>query len=75
MYVTGGFGPSAKNDGFTREYDLLNDTAYAETCASVAMMCWAARMLNLELDGQSADILELALNNNALAGLSHDGET
>ena len=73
MYVTGGFGPSASNEGFTRDYDLPNDTAYAETCASVAMVFWAARMLNLDLDGQYADILELALYNNSLAGLSRDG--
>ena len=75
MYVTGGFGPSARNEGFTQDYDLPNDTAYAETCASVAMVFWAARMLNLDLDGQYADILELALYNNALAGLSRDGTT
>ncbi len=74
MYVTGGFGPSADNEGFTRDYDLPNDTAYAETCASVAMIFWAARMLNLDLDGQYADILELALFNNTLSGLSLDGE-
>ncbi len=74
MYVTGGFGPSQHNEGFTKDYDLPNDTAYAETCASVAMIFWAARMLNLDLDGQYADILELALYNNALAGLSRDGE-
>ena len=74
MYVTGGFGPSEKNEGFTKDFDLPNDTAYAETCASVAMVFWAARMLNLDLDGQYADILELALYNNSLAGLSCDGE-
>ena len=74
MYVTGGFGPPDRNEGFTRDYDLPNDTAYAETCASVAMVFWAARMLNLDLDGHYADILELALYNNALAGLSRDGE-
>lgn len=75
MYVTGGFGPSASNEGFTKDYDLPNDTAYAETCASVAMIFWAQRMLNLELEGEYADVLELALYNNALAGLSRDGET
>jgi len=73
MYVTGGFGPSASNEGFTKDYDLPNDTAYAETCASVAMVFWAARMLNLDLDSQYADILELALYNTSLAGLSRDG--
>ncbi len=74
MYVTGGFGPSEHNEGFTKDFDLPNDTAYAETCASVAMVFWAARMLNLDLDGQYADILERALYNNALAGLGQDGE-
>jgi DUF1680 family protein len=74
MYVTGGFGPSASNEGFTRDYDLPNDTAYAETCASVAMVFWAQRMLNLDLDGQYADILELVLYHGALSGLSRDGE-
>ena len=73
MYVTGGFGPSASNEGFTSDYDLPNDTAYAETCASVAMVFWAARMLNLNLDGQYGDMLELALYNTSLAGLSRNG--
>ena len=74
MYVTGGFGPSAHNEGFTNEYDLPNDTAYAETCASVAMVLWASRMLQLDLDGRYTDVLERALYNGALAGLSRDGE-
>ncbi len=73
MYVTGGFGPSASNEGFTTDYDLPNDTAYAETCASVAMIFWAQRMLNLDLDGRYADVMELALFNGALAGLSREG--
>ncbi len=73
MYVTGGFGPSASNEGFTRDYDLPNDTAYAETCASVAFVFWAARMMNLDLDGRYGDLLERALYNNVLAGLSRDG--
>ncbi|MFO1143769.1 MAG: glycoside hydrolase family 127 protein [Amaricoccus sp.] len=74
MYVTGGFGPSASNEGFTADYDLPNDTAYAETCASVAFIFWAQRMLNLDLDGRYGDLLERALYNGALSGLSRDGE-
>ena len=73
MYVTAGLGPSASNEGFTQDYDLPNDTAYAETCASVALIFWAQRMLNLDCDGKYADVLELALYNGALAGLSRDG--
>ncbi len=74
MYVTAGLGPSAHNEGFTHDYDLPNQTAYAETCASVALIFWAQRMLHLDLDGKYADILELALFNGALSGLSRDGE-
>ncbi|MEX0854021.1 MAG: beta-L-arabinofuranosidase domain-containing protein [Bauldia sp.] len=73
MYVTAGLGPAAANEGFTTDYDLPNDTAYAETCASVALIFWAQRMLNIDLDGKYADVLELALYNGALSGLSRDG--
>jgi len=73
MYVTAGLGPSAANEGFTKDYDLPNDTAYAETCASVALILWAQRMLNLDCDGVYADVLERALYNGALSGLSRDG--
>ncbi len=61
------------NEGFTEDYDLPNDTAYAETCASVALIFWAQRMLHLDLDGTYADVLERSLFNGALAGLSRDG--
>jgi DUF1680 family protein len=74
MYVTAGLGPSAHNEGFTFDFDLPNQTAYAETCASVALIFWAQRMLHLDLDGKYADVLETALYNGALSGLSRDGE-
>jgi len=74
MYVTAGLGPSAHNEGFTHDFDLPNQTAYAETCASVALIFWAQRMLHLDLDGKYADVLELAMFNGALSGLSRDGK-
>ena len=73
MYVTAGLGPKESNEGFTEPYDLPNETAYAETCASVALVFWAQRMLHLDLDGAYADVLERALFNGALSGLSRDG--
>ena len=74
IYITSGLGPAAANEGFTEAYDLPNDTAYAETCASVALIFWAQRMLHLDLDGKYADVVEQALFNGALTGLSRDGE-
>ncbi|MGA8716297.1 MAG: beta-L-arabinofuranosidase domain-containing protein [Roseiarcus sp.] len=73
MYVTGGLGPSETNEGFTEPYDLPNESAYAETCAAVALAFWAQRMLHLDLDGAYADVMELALYNGALSGLSREG--
>lgn len=74
LYVTGGLGPSASNEGFTREYDLPNETAYAETCAAVALGFWSHRMAQIDLDGKFTDALETVLFNGALSGISRDGE-
>ncbi|MBX4933437.1 glycoside hydrolase family 127 protein [Rhizobium bangladeshense] len=75
MYITGGIGPAASNEGFTDYYDLPNDTAYAETCASVGLVFWASRMLGRGPDRRYADVMEQALYNGALPGLSTDGKT
>lgn len=75
MYLTGGIGPAAANEGFTAPYDLPNATAYAETCASVGLVFWASRMLGRGPDRRFADTMERALYNGALAGLSRDGAT
>jgi DUF1680 family protein len=73
MYVTGSLGPSRVNEGFTCAYDLPNETAYAETCAAVALVFFDHRMLQLDLDGRYADEAERALFNGALSGISLDG--
>lgn len=73
MYVTGGIGNSAHNEGFTKPYDLPNDTAYAETCATIGLAMWAHRMNLLTGDAAYFDVLERALYNGILSGLSLDG--
>ncbi|MCP8939665.1 glycoside hydrolase family 127 protein [Alsobacter sp. SYSU M60028] len=73
LYVTGGLGPSPDNEGFTRDYDLPNESAYAETCAAVGLVFWASRMLGVSPDARYADIMEQALYNGALSGMSLDG--
>ncbi|MDX2004773.1 MAG: glycoside hydrolase family 127 protein [Meiothermus sp.] len=74
LYVTGGLGPSASNEGFTADYDLPNETAYAETCASIGLVFWARQMLEATGQGRYADLLEHALYNNVLAGVSPAGD-
>lgn len=73
MYVMGGIGSSRRNEGFTSDYDLPNESAYAETCAAIALVFWAQRMLQIDLDRRYADVMELALYNAVLSGISHDG--
>ncbi|WP_426128574.1 glycoside hydrolase family 127 protein [Pararhizobium sp. PWRC1-1] len=75
MYLTGGIGPAASNEGFTDYYDLPNESAYAETCASVGLVFWANRMLGRGPNRRYADIMEQALYNGAMSGLSLDGKT
>ncbi len=74
MYLTGGIGPSARNEGFTVPYDLPNDTAYAETCAAIGMALWNHRMFLMEGDGKYADILEREVYNGLLSGVSLSGD-
>ncbi len=75
MYVTGGIGPAVSNEGFTDYYDLPNESAYAETCASIGLVFWASRMLGRGPNRRYADIMEQALYNGAMSGLSLDGKT
>ena len=75
MYVTGGLGPSNANEGFTFAYDFPTESAYAETCASIALAFWAQRMFRLEPDSRYIDVMERAIYNGSLSGLSYDGES
>lgn len=75
LYITGGLGPSRHNEGFTTDYDLPNETAYAETCAAIGFVFWNHRMLQLDCNAHYADILERALYNGVLSGVSRDGQT
>jgi hypothetical protein len=74
MYVTGGIGPSAKNEGFTGDYDLPNLSAYAETCAACGLIFWGQQMLELTGNSEYADIVERALYNGAISGISLSGD-
>ncbi len=75
MYLTGGAGSTRVGEAFTLDDDLPGDTAYAETCASVALCFFARAMLRLEIDGRYADAMERALYNTVLAGMALDGRS
>lgn len=74
MYITGGIGSSGSNEGFGIDYDLPNEQAYCETCASVGMVFWNQRMNALTGDAKYMDVLERSLYNGALDGLSLTGD-
>lgn len=74
MYITGGIGSSRHNEGFTEDYDLPNKEAYCETCASVGMVFWNHRMNELSGDAKYINILEKALYNGVLSGVSLSGD-
>lgn len=73
MYITGGIGSTRHGEAFTFDYDLPNDTIYAETCASIGLIFFASRMLRLEPRSEYADVMERALYNTVIAGMARDG--
>jgi DUF1680 family protein len=75
MYLTGGIGSSSRGERFTVDYDLPNDIAYAETCAAIGVVLFAQRMFLLDRDARYVDVLERALYNGVLSGVSLAGDT
>ena len=90
MYVTGACGAlydGASPDGskdqnhitrvhqaYGRDYQLPNSAAHNETCAAIGNVLWNWRMLQITGEAKYADVLELALYNAVLAGVSLDGK-
>lgn len=74
MYLTGGIGSTVEGEAFTKDYDLPNDMAYAETCASIGLIFFAKKMLDIEPSGKYGDVLEQALYNGVLSGMQMDGK-
>ncbi len=75
MYITGAVGATHIGESFSFPFDLPNDTAYAETCASIGLIFFARRMLQMEPDGAYGDVMELALYNSVLSGMALDGKS
>ncbi|HVK13553.1 MAG TPA: glycoside hydrolase family 127 protein [Gemmataceae bacterium] len=90
MYLTGACGAlydGASPDGskdqkriarvhqaYGRDYQLPHSTAHNETCAAIGNVLWTERMLRITGEAKYADVLEVALYNAVLAGISLDGK-
>jgi DUF1680 family protein len=75
MYITGGLGTGQYDDeGFGDAYLLPNQSAYSESCAAIAHVFWQYRMNLLKGQAKYADMMELALYNGVLSGISISGD-
>ncbi len=74
LYITGGIGQSAHNEGFTRDWSLPNLTAYCETCAAIGMALWNQRMNFTRGESKFADLVEREMYNGILSGISLSGD-
>ena len=90
LYITGGCGalhdgasPYGSKDqksitrvhqAFGRNYQLPNATAHNETCANIGNVLWNWRMFLNSGEAKYIDILELALFNSVLSGVSLNGK-
>lgn len=74
LFITGGIGSRPQGEGFGPNYELNNHTAYCETCASIANVYWNHRMFLATGDAKYADVLERALYNGVISGVSLSGD-
>ena len=74
MYLTGGVGATAHGEAFGEDYQLPNASAYAETCAAIGLVFFAHRMWQISPNGEYIDVLERALYNGMLGGVSLIGD-
>ena len=72
-YLTGGLGSRHAQEAFGDPYELPPDRAYTETCAAIASVMVAWRLLLATGDPDAADAIERTLYNGVLSGVSSDG--
>ena len=74
MYVTGGVGSRSWDEAIGNRYEFPNERGYAETCAAIGNVMWNWRLLNASGEARFTDIMELALYDGVLSGVSIDGD-
>lgn len=75
MYLTGGIGSSGVLERFTTDYDLPNDSDYAESCASIGLALFCRRMAQITGNAKYIETMEVALMNTVLSGIAMDGKS
>ncbi len=74
LFITGGIGSRPQGEGFGPNYELNSHTAYCETCAAIANVYWNHRMFLATGESKYMDVVERALYNNVLSGVSLSGD-
>lgn len=62
------------HQSYGKSYQLPNHSAHNETCANIGNLLWNWRMLQITGEAKYADVMELALYNSILSGISLDGD-
>jgi DUF1680 family protein len=74
-YLTGGMGSRHSGESFGDDFELPPDRAYNETCAGVASVMLAHRLLLATGEPRYADLAERTLFNVVAAGPAADGRS
>ncbi|WP_309068729.1 beta-L-arabinofuranosidase domain-containing protein [Microbacterium sp.] len=72
-YITGGQGAHHQDEAFGADWELPSDRAYSETCAGIASVMFAWRLLLATGDVRYADLIERTLFNVVATAVSEDG--
>ncbi len=73
MYITGGIGSTSSGEAFGRNFQLPNMSAYCETCAAIGNVYVNHRLFLLHGEAKYYDVLERALYNGVISGVSLEG--
>ena len=74
-YLTGGMGSRHADEAFGEDFVLPADRAYSETCAGVASIMLAWRLLLATGEPRYADVIERTLYNVVATSIGDDGRT
>jgi len=73
-YLTGGMGSLHTGEAFGDDFVLPPDRAYSETCAGIASIMLAWRLLLAKGEARFADLIERTLHNVVATSPAHDGK-
>ena len=73
-YLTGHIGSHRDHEDFGDVYELPNLSCWNETCAAIGNVIWNHRLFLLFRDAKYLDVMERALYNGFLVGISLSGD-